>query len=193
MNNIYLYVEKNRKEDCLKYGIKLSEYADKIIHLSGYPRKGIMAFLAPKDSPKFEDKDFVCLRVTINELNIFVYNKVCEDSEFFKDNNCKLSEYTIGNYEEPICLICSSILPENIYLYDKVLDLPILVENSKEFYYEKVVHDLINSEAFSNFELYKSLLELGAKSGILKEDRDDMGLSAYTDKKNIVRYIKRSE
>ena len=72
MKYLYLYIENDKINDAIKYGMKLSEYANKIINT----KKGIIAYLTPQDSPLFQDKNFTCLKIKTSDLNIFIYNKI---------------------------------------------------------------------------------------------------------------------
>ena len=78
-------------------------------------------------------------------------------------------------------MIYSTILPENIFLYNKLLDLPLIIENSKEYFYDKCVSDLIENDKFTKFELYQTLLLLGEQKNIFKSEKIDDNLKIYTD------------
>lgn len=182
MENLFIYVENEKTEDCLKYGIKLSEYANKIIEFNNIEKKGITAYLTPKDSELYDNNMFTCLRISTNGLNAIIYNRVFEDyKELLNNNYCNFSDYKLADYEDPIGMIYSTILPENIFLYNKVLDLPLIVENSKEYFYDKCVSDLIENDRFTKFELYQTLLLLGEQKNIFKSEKIDNNLKIYTD------------
>lgn len=182
MENLFIYVENEKAEDCLKYGIKLSEYANKIIEFNNIEKKGITAYLTPKDSELYDNNMFTCLRISTNGLNAIIYNRVFEDyKELLNNNYCNFSDYKLADYEDPIGMIYSTILPENIFLYNKVLDLPLIVENSKEYFYDKCVSDLIENDRFTKFELYQTLLLLGEQKNIFKSEKIDNNLKIYTD------------
>ena len=137
MQDLYIYINKNDVDTCLKYGIKLSEYSNKILKLQNMEKRGILAFLSPKDSDLYIDENYECIRVNIKDLNTIIYNKLCENTPLIDEFYCDISEYSIGDYELPEAIICSSILQENLSIYNKILDKPLLVQNSREFYYEK--------------------------------------------------------
>ena len=68
MQDLYIYVDKNIASDCLKYGIKLSEQENSVLSLKDSSKRGIRAFLSPKDSPLYKSEDFECIRVLTNGL-----------------------------------------------------------------------------------------------------------------------------
>lgn len=191
MQDLYIYINKNDVDTCLKYGIKLSEYSNKILKLQNMEKRGILAFLSPKDSDLYIDENYECIRVNIKDLNTIVYNKLCENTPLIDEFYCDISEYSIGDYELPEAIICSSILQENLSIYNKILDKPLLVQNSREFYYEKSINDILDSDKFSKYELYQMLLILGDQKKVFKiEKKDDLKL--YKDPINGKTYTKRS-
>ena len=191
MQDLYIYINKNDVDTCLKYGIKLSEYSNKILKLQNMEKRGILAFLSPKDSDLYIDENYECIRVNIKDLNTIIYNKLCENTPLIDEFYCDISEYSIGDYELPEAIICSSILQENLSIYNKILDKPLLVQNSREFYYEKNINDILDSDKFSKYELYQMLLILGDQKKVFKiEKKDDLKL--YKDPINGKTYTKRS-
>ena len=72
MQDLYIYINKNDVDTCLKYGIKLSEYSNKILKLQNMEKRGILAFLSPKDSDLYIDENYECIRVNIKNLNTFL-------------------------------------------------------------------------------------------------------------------------
>ena len=186
LNNLYLYVKANECEDVLKYGIKLSEYCNRVFKLANTEKKGITAYLAPKDSKKYFDKNYTCLRISTTGLKIYVINDIFStlDSVYDKHTIIKLENYKLGDFEDPIAIICTSILPENIYTYNEIIDTPLIVSNSKDYFYEKAVQDMIENNYFSNYELYKAMLILGEKKGIFEQVFENNTNKIYMNKLN---------
>ena len=191
MQDLYIYINKNDVNTCLKYGIKLSEYSNKFLKLKNIQKRGIIAFLSPKDCNLYTDENYECIRVATKDLSVIIYNKICEDTPLIDNFYCDISEYSIGDYELPEAIICSSILQENLSVYNKILDKPLLVQNSREFYYEKSINDILDSDKFSKYELYQTLLILGDQKGVfnIKKEGD---LKLYKDSINGKIYTKRS-
>lgn len=184
LRNVFLYVKKTEYEKCLKYGIKLSEYADIVVDLDTSEKKGIVAYLAPLDFESQNYDDFICLKINSENLKIYVVNKKLQHTKLFKKSIVTLENYTIGTYEEPLAIICNTILPENINIYNKLIDIPNLIQNSRDFYYEKNVYELIDTNTFSMQELYKALLILGEKKNIFEKVLDENNSKVYINKNN---------
>ena len=192
MKNLYIYIEKTKLDDVIKYGIKLSEFSNKVLNISENQTKtGIIAYLTPKDSELYYDSDSTCIRVSTKDINYFIYNKICENTDFTSEFICTPDEYNLGDYEEPIALIYSTILPENISTYNKLMDIPIIIENSKEYYYEKAVNDMLEYEKFTKYELYQMLLILGNQKKIFDIKYNENGIRIYKDIKDNKFYTKK--
>lgn len=191
MQDLYIYVDKNKVDDCLKYGIKLSEYENRVLKLSNVSRRGIQAFLSPKDSELYLDDSYGCIRVVSKNLTAIVFNKICENTSLIDNFICNIEEYKIGNYELPEAIICSSILPENLQLYNKILDKPLLVQNSREFYYEKCINEIMETDMFSKYELYQTLLILGDQKKLFSVSKEN-NVKMYTDSISGKKYTKKS-
>lgn len=191
MQDLYIYVEKNKIDDCLKYGIKLSEFENRVLKLSNVSKRGIQAFLSPKDCELYLSDDYGCIRVVSKNLTAIVFNKICENTSLIDNFICDIENYKIGNYELPEAIICSSILPENLQLYNKILDKPLLVQNSREFYYEKCINEIMETDMFSKYELYQTLLILGDQKKVFNVSKEN-NVKMYTDSISGKQYTKRS-
>ena len=191
MQDFYIYVDKNIAEDCLKYGIKLSEHENRILKLKSSEKNGIQAFLSPKDSPLYLDDNFECIRVLTKGLVAFVFNRICENTELIDEYIVNAENYKIGDFEAPEGIICSTIMPDNLVSYNKILDKPLLVQNSREFYYEKSINEIIEADLFTKYELYQTLLILGDQKKVLKSEKFD-GVKVYTDPISGKKFTKKS-
>ena len=191
MQDLYIYVDKNIASDCLKYGIKLSEQENRVIELNSSTKRGIQAFLSPKDSPLYLNEEFECIRVLTKGLTAIVFNKICEGTELIDNFVVDSENYNIGDYELPEAIICSSILPDNLFPYNKILDKPLLVQNSREFYYEKCINEILETDMFTKYELYQTLLILGDQKKVLNVEKYQ-SVKVYTDPISNKRYTKRS-
>lgn len=192
MKTLYLYVSTNMIDEYVKYGIKLSEHANKVLNIKKTDKKGITAYLSPKDCSKFNDNKYLCLKINTDNLKIYIYDKTAYEKT--EDNNfiCDISEYKMGDFEDPLALICSTILPENISIYNKIIDTPLLVENSKDFYYKKSIFEMLDNDYFTNFEVYQLLLILGQKKQLFNVNETFNKIKVYTDKKSKKKYTKKS-
>lgn len=191
MDNLYVYIKNSQIDNIIKYGIKLSEYANKVISYSNTKKSGITAYLVPKDCECYYDNEYTCLRIKLKNINGVVYNKICEKLNNFEEFVCDISSYKYGTYEDPVAIITSTILPENIAIYNKAIDIPILIENSKDFYYENSINELLATNKFSNYELYQILLILGEQKKMFTTSSQD-NIKLYKDVINNKSYTKKS-
>ena len=147
--------------------------------------------MSPKDSNLYLNPNYCCLRINVNLLNVYIYNQALENTDMIKKFIVKLSDYVLGSFEDPIALITSTILPENISIYNETLDVPLIIENSKEFYYKKSILELIENEDFSNYEIYQVLLLLGEKKQALNIKKCSDNLRIYVDSKHNKQYTRK--
>lgn len=158
IRNLYLYVKKEEIKNLIKYGIKLSEFSNVSFIHSGITKKGILAYLSPKDSDKYFNDNYDILRIKTDNLNVFVHNSSLviqnENIVFNYDNMCNLKDYTLGDYINPELIICSTIFPDCIYKYNRIIDVPLLIDNSKEFYIQKEI-ELENEKRSYDFTYNK--------------------------------------
>lgn len=191
MQDLYIYVDKDIADDRLKYGIKLSELENRVLVLNNSTKRGIQAFLSPKDSELYQNENFECLRVLTNGLSAIVFNKICENTDLIDEFVTDITNYKFGDYELPEAIICSSILPGNLFSYNKILDKPLLVQNSREFYYEKCINEIMETDMFTKYELYQTLLILGDQKKVLRATKNK-NVKLYTDPISGKNYTKRS-
>ena len=191
MQDLYIYLDKNVASDCLKYGIKLSEFGNKVLTLTDGEKSGILAYLAPKDSSLYSDDNYECIRVNTTGLSAIVYNKVCENTDLIGNYTKSIEDYKAGDYENPEAIITSSILSDNLSHYNKILDKPLLVQNSREYYYEKCINEIMETDMFSKYELYQTLLILGDQKKVLNTEKYQ-NVKVYTDQVSGKKYTKRS-
>ena len=191
MKYLYLFIENDKVNDAVKYGMKLSEYVNKRLYTNP-EKKGITAYLSPTDSIDYNDSNFTCLKVLTTNLNIFVYNKIFDNTSSINEFICDYSNYTIGSYEEPIAIICSTILPENLSIYNRIIDTPLVVENSKEFFYKKSIQEMLDNECFTNYELYQMLLILGQQKKIFEIFNVTDKIKLYKSKITNIEYTKKN-
>jgi hypothetical protein len=153
IRNVYIYVKKEELKNCIKYGMKLSEYSNVSFYNGKTTKNGILSYISPKDSNKYFNESYDILRIKTEDLNIFVHNSnIVEPSEnttFNFSEMCNLNEYILGQFINPELVICSTILPEYIYKYNRIIDVPLLVDNSKELYLAKELEE-INEKNFNN-------------------------------------------
>lgn len=150
VRNVYVFIKKDSLDKCIKYGMKLSEHSDITYIKNNVHKKGILGYISPKDSDKYNNKFYKVLRIKTNNINIYVHNSSLVDNNLVYNykNMVNIEEYMLGDFINPEIIISSSILPENIFLYNKIIDVPLLVDNSKEFYLSKSSEEEVDDITF---------------------------------------------
>lgn len=153
MSIIYYYTKKDNLPIYLKYGIRLSKNFDKEININGYKKPFLIGFLNPRDSEKYNNsKDYTCIKLD-------VLNNHCKVIDLSKKQNydevtayIPLDDYKFGTLKNPVVLIDTSIISDKISIYNKVMDIPLLYDNSEDFFYEveikKILDELSPKEAY---------------------------------------------
>ena len=103
----------------------------------------------------------------------------------------KFEDYKSGEFESPEAIITSTLLGESLSVYNKILDKPLLVQNSREYYYEKCIDEILETDMFSKYELYQMLLILGDQKRVLNTEKYQ-NVKVYTDQVSGKKYTKRS-
>lgn len=176
MSTIYYYVNNSKLTETLRYGIKLSLNFSHTIPIKGVDKKCMVGLLNPKDDiHKFESDEYSCLKLNLYSEQCYVINEVALVIPPKEYELIPLKEYTYGYFESPRVLFSTSILPEEISLLNKVIDEPLLFDNSKDLYYQikisKMLDELEPSEvyfALCEYVDYKEIKALNDLQNSLK-------------------------
>jgi hypothetical protein len=156
MSVVYYYAKKSNTLNYLKYGLRLSKNFDKEVNLNGYSKPCFSALLNPKDDiSKFDSEEYDCLKLEMN-------NDYCKviDTSFLIENAKSVSyidldKYIFGTFKNPEVLITTSIVPEKISLLNKVIDIPVLFDNSRDLFYQCRIAEMLDT--LSHKEAYTAL------------------------------------
>lgn len=151
----YYYISKKEKEDVLNCGIKLSAKSDRSLSVDGYSKPCISTLLNPKDDiKKYKSTEYVCLRLELKDEYCYIANKELYGDEMLSNlyisSIVSSKNYVFGTYRMPECLIACTILPENIQVKNKIIDFPILYDNSVELYINNLVSEM--KENYTHYE-----------------------------------------
>ncbi len=147
MPELYFFVSKEKIEDVIDCGLKLTEWYDRELTIPGstYKTKVIRAFLNPRDNKeKVNDTKYQCLRLKVgldycSVADSHLYALGLENPRFMElyyKAMVPLQDYSFGTYRSPEVLVTTSILPEYIEVTGRSLDIPLLYENSESLYLE---------------------------------------------------------
>lgn len=159
MSSIYYYTKNNNLPIYLKYGIRLSKNFDKEINISGYKKPFLIGLLNPKDDlKKYNSDEYTCLKLDVfdNHCKVIDLSKIGNFDEVA--DFIPLEEYLFGTYKNPIVLIDTSVISDKISLYNKDRDVPLLFDNSEDFFYEleikKMIDELPLKEVYDRLKKY---------------------------------------
>lgn len=145
MSIIYYYAKNDNLPIFLKYGIRLSKNFDKEINIRGNKKPFLIGFLNPRDDiKKYNSETYTCLKLDLfnNHCKVIDYSSNEIFDEFI--DFIPLEEYKFGTYKNPIVLIDTSIISDKISVYNKIMDVPILYDNSEDFFYEVQIRKMID-------------------------------------------------
>lgn len=195
MADLYFFVPKEKIEDVVDCGLKLSEWYDRELILPGMneSKKVLKALLNPRDDTKLlKDTNYQCVRLQVELDYCWVsdstlYQMGLEDSrtlELHSNNIVPLKDYCFGTFRNPEVLVTTSVLPEYIKVAGVALDTPLLYENSENLYlvnlrekYEELYNDS------GNHLLYAFFTYLETKGKVIRhEDKEHKNvIFFYTD------------
>jgi len=172
--DVFFYIDKPSRERVLECGLKLSEWAERKVFLSGIQHSCIKALLNPRDDmKKFEDDKYVPLKIRVNPKTTIIAEGLFYDdslfdhgmNKFYNDSVIFLDKYIFGMYRRPECLLTGTVTNKFFKEMDRLIDVPVLYDSSEELY----VHSQIEKgkEMYGNFNekllyrYYKHLEEKG--------------------------------
>ncbi len=162
MSIIYYYSKDENLQIYLKYGIRLSKNFDIELNLNGYVKPFLIGLLNPKDDKqKYNSNEYTCLKLDmINTHCKIIDSNMINDYEGQVISPIPIDEYIFGTYKNPIVLIDTSIISDKISIYNKIIDIPILFDNSEDFYYELKVKKMMGENPIKDiYELLKNSKE----------------------------------
>ncbi|MGI6084601.1 MAG: hypothetical protein ACOYIF_04060 [Acetivibrionales bacterium] len=203
MADLYFFVSKERMEDVVDCGLKLSEWYDREITLPGMndSRKVIKAFLNPRDDLRsLKDTGYQCLRLQVDLEYCWVsdgmlYRMGDEDTGLLKqyyNNIVPLKDYCFGTFRDPEVLVTISVLPEFIEITGAALDIPLLYENSETLYLKNLLnkHEEIYKDS-GNHLLYAFFTYLESKGKVTRfEDMEHKNAIFFYNESNAYAVLK---
>lgn len=133
----YIWLEKERAEEVLAGGLRPE--GESIEGLS-LPRTGgryIAALLHPAD--RFYGRGTagkVCLRLEIDAKKAYVID-IGRIKNKAADSLIPAEKYVYGTFRRPVLIVLTPVEPEDIKKYERVLDAPVLYENSEKIYIDR--------------------------------------------------------
>lgn len=135
---LYFYISVTEAEEAAECGISLESHFSRSFKINGDMMKCIVALLNPKDDPdKYNSDAFACLCIQPDMRYSFVIDGAVYAAGLAGQQDAlPLNDYIYGSFRLPECLITSTVLPGKVRIAGRVLDAPLLYDNSKDFYIE---------------------------------------------------------
>lgn len=174
MAEVYFYVPAEKAEVAAECGMKLSEWHDREVNISGENKKCISAFLNPRDDiAAYKSQNCRCVKLDVNPKYCYIADGYLyrlgrnkpEVMRMYEESIMPVEDYKFGKYRKPECLIACTIIGDSISLLEKKLDSPILFSNSEELYFNNLLegfremHDDFNDA--SMYFLLSALVDVG--------------------------------
>ncbi len=159
MSVIYYYTKNENLPIFLKYGIRLSKNFNKELNINGYVKPFLIGLLNPKDDlEKYNSNDYTCLKLDILDDHLRVIDKeVINNYNGEQLGYTQINNYIFGSLKNPIVLIDTSVISDKISIYNKTIDIPLLFDNSEDFFYELEVRKIIDEMPIKEvYEILKS-------------------------------------
>lgn len=172
--DVFFYITKEDKDRVLECGLRLSEWAERKVFLSGVQHRCIRALLNPLDDPKkFNDDAYVPIKIHVNPKAALVAEGVFYDDTLFdhgvnqryNDSVMPLEKYVFGTYRLPEVLLIGTVGNRYFEVMDKLIDVPVLYDSSESLYLTSQMER--GKDLYSNFEerllyrYYSHLVEKG--------------------------------
>ncbi|HHY65574.1 MAG TPA: hypothetical protein GX501_11070 [Clostridiaceae bacterium] len=191
MAELYFFVPRDRIQDVVDCGLKLSEWYDREITLPGAPGSRIVlkAYLNPRDDrARYNDPNYKCIRLNVD----LEYCKVADWSLYdlgrevpqlmqkYYESIVPLKDYRFGTYRVPEVLVFTSVLPEYIEVTGEVQDIPLLYEDSESIYLANQMekHEELYRDS-GNHLLYAFYVFLESKGQVVRYEDKDKKYAAF--------------
>ena len=191
MAELYFFVPRDRIQDVVDCGLKLSEWYDREITLPGAPGSRIVlkAYLNPRDDrARYNDPNYKCIRLNVD----LEYCKVADSTLYrmgqdepylmqkYYESIIPLKDYRFGTFREPEVLVLTSVLPEYIELTGVAMDVPLLYESSEALYLTNLMEK--QEEVYKdsgNHLLYAFFTYLEARGQVVRYEDKEKGCAVF--------------
>lgn len=175
---VYFYIPVEKTDDIVECGLKLSEWKDRDQETpwSCGLQPCFCARLHPDDDKRSRDSAYQCIKINIPAQDCVIadgdlHNLSMDYPELkqkYIDTMVPLNNYLFGSFRNPECLIFKTILGEQISVYGKGLDDPILYENSETLYVNNLLERFNDRYSGINQVLLYSFLLAQSQSGLIE-------------------------
>jgi len=191
---VYYYLPVDEVENAIECGLKLSKWFDKEVMIEGEIKRCISTLLNPRDDmQKYNSEKYRCVKLDVPLKYCYVADAYLyevgtdypEIMEKYLESVIPLEKYVFGMYRLPECLVTSTVIGEQISIYSKKLDSPILFENSNEIYIKNIMETYKDkNEDFYDNLLYLFYSKLAESQKVVKIEDESTNAAIFIDKRN---------
>ena len=184
MVEVYYYLPVKEVENAVECGLKLSRWAEKEVLIAGEGRKCLAALLNPKDDlHQYKSGDVKCVKLAVDAKYCFVADRHLYRAGLGNERAMALynasvipvEQYIFGAYRIPEVLVTSTLIPGQVQVLDRRLDIPILFDSSEELYMNNILETFKDAYRDFNDALLYSFFSRMSDAGRMEriEDRDN--------------------
>jgi hypothetical protein len=172
--------------------MKLSKWFDKEVSINGDVKKCMSALLNPKDDmSKYKSSNFKCVKMELAPNYCFVADKYLyhtalnapEVMEMYNNSVVPVEKYIFGSYRLPECLVTSTVIPGQVSSLHKMMDSPVLFDNSEELYINNIIETYKEKHLdFNDVMLYYFFNMLANEGKMDRIEDSENGVSIFIDK-----------
>lgn len=137
----YCYIPADKSDEVIECGLKLGDCITKNVTRNGSGMLCFEAYLHPNDADKNNEND-VLVKISAPEGHSYIADNSLQGKlgELYEKSIIPVSQYKLGKYRKPCCLISCTILPDMIERYNADMDEPLLYQSSEQLYRDSLFY-----------------------------------------------------
>lgn len=149
----FYFIDKEIVEEVLECGIKRDGQSTQTITLHGTQVSCLEAYMHPADI-KNKKENMIPVKIVVPDNKTYIADATLS-GERYENSIIPQSEYRIGAYRMPRCLITCTLLPYMIEKYDPNKDEALLYHSSEQLYCNRLFYNADDaSDSFKDVALY---------------------------------------
>lgn len=168
----FYFILKDEMDEVLECGLKRDNQRTRTIPVHGFDVNCFEAYLHPSDFRNKPD-NVVPVKIIVPDNKTFIADNSLS-GERYVQSIVSHSQYKLGSYRAPRCLITCTILPYMIEKYDANKDEALLYHSSEQLYCNRLFYNADDaSDSFKDIALYAYYTNPEVSDNYVKEDDGD--------------------
>lgn len=149
----FYFIRKEDADEVLECGIKREGHSTRTISVHGTSISCFEAYLHPADI-KNKSNDVIPVKIVVPDNKTFIADDSLSGQRY-EQSIVPHSQYKMGSYRSPVCLITCTLLPYMIEQYDPNKDEALLYHSSEQLYCNRLFYNADDaSDTFKDIALY---------------------------------------